>query len=122
MKSLQALFTTIVLIITAIGFSQTKSPKIDKFEIQEIGVTVNTLQELKSIDWHEVFDIFEIDEENSKIKFYVQLKDFNAIDKNNKEVHFSKVKYEVSGYKNQRKELEKSMKAITKRILKSYKS
>ncbi len=122
MKNLQRLFTAIVLFVVTNGISQSESSKIEKFKIQEVGITVNNLEELKSIDWNDLFDIFDMDEDNSKINFYIELKDFKASDKNNNDVYFSEMKYAVSGYKNDRKKLETFMRIITKRILKIYKN
>lgn len=122
MKTLQALFTVIALSITSISFSQTKSSKIEKFEIHEIGITVNSLEELKTIVWDDFFSVSELDEMNSKITFFIELKDVDVKDKANKNVHFSQLKFEVSGYETDRDILQKQMSSITEHLLKNYKS
>ena len=122
MKTLQALFTVIALSITSTIFSQTKSSKIERFEIHEIGITVNSLAELKTIDWDDFFSVFELDEINSKITFFIELKDVDVQDKSNNDVHFSQLKFTVSGYESEKYEMQKQMLTITKKLLKNYKS
>lgn len=122
MKNLQVLLTVFSLLITTILFSQSDSLTNTKFEIHEIGVTVDTLNELKTIDWDDLFDVFEMDDKNSKITFYVELKDVKVKDKKNNDVNFIQLKYTVSGYENERVDLQKQMTSITKNILKKYKS
>jgi hypothetical protein len=122
MKTLQALFIVIALSITSTIFSQTKSPKIERFEIHEIGITVNSLDDLKTIDWDDFFSVFELDEINSKITFFIELKDVDVQDKSNNDVHFSQFKFTVSGYESEKDELQKQMSSITEKLLKNYKS
>lgn len=122
MKTANILFTAVVLLVSSFGFSQAKISEHKNVEVNEIGVTVNDLDDLKEIDWKEVFTIFDGQSDDSKIALFVELKDIDATNKNNEEVHFTKVKYEVSGLKSESKNLRKQMVLITKRILKNYKS
>ena len=91
-----------------------------KFEIHEIGITVDTLDELKTIHWDDLFNVFELDQCNSKITFFVELKDVTAKDKKNNDVHFTKLKFEVSGYESERYELQKQLSSIAKKIFKNH--
>lgn len=122
MKTVHIFITSILLVVSHLGFTQAITSDKRSVEINELGFTVTSLEDLKTIDWDNVLDIFEDESDTAQISFYVELKDFDVKNQDNEKVHFSKVKYEVSGYKNQRKELGKFMKIITKRILKSYKS
>ena len=122
MKTLQVLLTTFSLLITAILFSQSDSLTNTKFEIHEIGITVDALDELKTIDWDDLFAVFEMDERNSKITFFVELKDVDVKNRSDIEVHLSNLKFSVSGYENQRDELQEQLSSIVKKLLKKYRS
>jgi hypothetical protein len=122
MKTANILFTAVVLLVGSFGFSQAKISEHKNVEVNGIGISVTELADLKTINWDDIFEIFNEQREDSKISLFVELKDIDATNKDNEEVHFTKVKYEVSGLKSESKNLRKQMVLITKRILKNYKS
>lgn len=122
MKTANILFTAVVFLVSSLGFSQAKISEHRSLEFNEIGITVNDLNDLRDVDWKDVMAIFDEQSDNSKIALFVELKDIDATNKNNETVHFTKVKYEVSGLKSESKDLRKKMNMITKRLLKNYKS
>ena len=122
MKTVNILFTAVVLLVSSFGFSQAKISEHKNVEVNGIGISVTELADLKTINWDDIFEIFNEQREDSKISLFVELKDIDATNKNNEEVHFTKIKYEVSGLKSESKNLRKQMVMITKRILKNYKS
>lgn len=122
MKTVHIFFTAVVVLVSSLGFSQAKISEHRSVAVNEIGVTVTELEDLKTIDWNEIFTIFDGQNDDSKIALFVELKDIDATNKDNEKVHFTKVKYEVAGLKSESKNLKKQMVMITKRILKNYKS
>lgn len=78
MKTANILFTAVVFLVSSLGFSQAKILEHRSLEFNEIGITVNDLNDLRDVDWKDVMAIFDEQSDDSKIALFVELKDIDA--------------------------------------------
>lgn len=117
MKSLNRIIFVCFMAINSFVFSQGEK----EIKIEELGITVDTIENLKTINWDELFSIFEYEKNNSKISLFIQLKEINVLDKNSQEMNIDKLKYVVTGYVYEKDKLKQQLVGITNKLIAKYK-
>jgi len=76
MKLFKALLLFVFLQV--VSFTQAQDSKIEiSSSVDKLDIMVNTIEELKTIDWDEMFTVFDENEPNDSIKVSIQLADMH---------------------------------------------
>ena len=120
MKTLKQILFTAVLTVGMFGFSHAQAALEKEVTIERLGFTVDSIDDLKTIDWDDLFTVFDGQDSDSKIALFVRLKDVDVIAKDSTEMSFSDVKYEVSGYVHEKDILKQRLQGVTDRLTSKY--
>jgi hypothetical protein len=122
MKTIKIIFLATLLLLTEQFYAQQDPLPKGQIELKELGISVSEFKDLKTIEWTEIFDMFELYGEGSEIKVYLQLKEMDLRDRDNKSVHFADFKVSVKGTKAEREKLQAQMEQITNKLIEKYSS
>ena len=122
MKTIIYLFLWGFLMAHYPAFSQNSdenNPQID-LQVVEVGVTITEIEDLETIDWKEIFDLYQSNKASDSIGVYLRLKDVSGVMDTGQKFHFKNFKYEVAGKVSERKRLQEQMDTITDRLKRKF--
>ena len=122
MKAIKIIFLGTLLLLTEQYYAQQNTLPKEQIELKELGISVTEFKDLKTIEWSEIFDMFELYGEGSEIKVYLQLKDMDLRDSENTAFHFADFKVSVKGTKSEKEKLQAQMEQITNKLIEKYSS
>ena len=120
MKTIKTLAFIALILMSQHFYAQQAEKTEEGIEITGLGITVTEYEDLETIEWDEIFDLFDTYGKGSKFKVYLQLKDIKLKDVEDQSVYFQDLKFSVSGYKSEREELQQTMVQITEKLLRKY--
>jgi hypothetical protein len=109
MRSIQFLVFVLVFASTFKGHSQQENPVVLS-SVNEVGITVDSIEELSKADWDGLFSMFEMNQAADSISLYFQIREFKMKKRENSNVTFNNLKISVRGVAENREQLKREMK------------
>jgi hypothetical protein len=114
MKSIT--FLSLALFFTSIfnGFSQQDTPVVLS-SVNEIGIRVDSISELSTVDWDDLFSLFEMNQATDSICVFFELGKFDTKTQEGSNITFNDLKISVKGIAGNQEKLKEEMKTAVKK-------
>lgn len=119
MKNSFKTLTALALVVTSFSFAQQKTSLLKKAQLTSIEVKVDTQESLNTIDWDEMFTIFDGNDDNETISASLVVDNLTVNPTEKSSLVFSDFSITVSGPQSERTELLQKMKKQTKKFKKA---
>ena len=87
------------------------------FSVNEIGISIDNQDELKGLDWVELFSVFDTNQPSDSITLYIQLKMIEVPGLENTTLSYSDLMISVKGITENKKQLKKQLLQTTEILL-----
>lgn len=114
------LFTFLMFIFFSISYSQETKP-LSIITVNEIGITVDSLSELSTVNWDDLFSIFEKNQPTDSISMYIQLKALKTDAGGSSILAYNNLKVSVKGVAENKRKLKEQMLQTTEKLVANLK-
>jgi len=121
MKNLKTLCLAILCSTSTMVIAQTDHSTIE-VSVNSLAVTVDTIDEIETVNWDELFEVFESNAESDQITVQLAIKDLDMNSKTTSKIKLNNSSISVTGLKQNEKALIGEMKKRTKRFKKMLRS
>lgn len=119
MKNSIKTLTVLALFVTSFSFAQQKTSFLKKAQLTSVKVKVDTQESLNTIDWDEMFTLFDGNDDNETISASLVVDKLEVKPTEKSSLVFSDFSITVSGPQSERAELLQKMKKQTKKFKKA---
>ena len=116
MKVTTLLFTVIMFGSFFTSYSQDHNANVI-FSVNEIGISIDNQDELKGLDWVELFSVFDTNQPSDSITLYIQLKMIEVPGLENTTLSYSDLMISVKGITENKNLLKKQLLQTTEILL-----
>jgi len=114
MKSITFFSWTLFFTSIFSGFSQQDTPVVLS-SVNEIGIRVDSISELSTVDWDDLFSLFEMNKATDSICVFFELGKFDAKAQEGSNITFNDLKISVKGIAGNQDKLKEEMKAAVQK-------
>jgi len=114
------LFSLLMFIFFSKIYSQDKEP-LSRITVNEIGITVSNSIELSTLNWDDLFSVFEQNQPTDSISMYIQLKDFEIGVGSRSNLVYNNLKVSVKGIVENKRNLKEKLMLTTEKLVANLK-
>lgn len=121
MKTIKLFSSTLLLF--ALGTVQSQVSKESPIvSVQDVGISVDKIEELESLDWNEIFSVFKENDPKDSIQIYVSVKNLGVRQKENTITSYTDLTITAKGISENYDELRNEINHKTAALIKYFKN